>query len=316
MAEEWRAVRDAHARPWMGRGEKGRTAGRGMPIPRRSPGATNRAAGGKVFGAAGAWWLLCLVGVLTAVLLLGGGGPAQTADFTRSWLPPSPGHPFGTDHAGRDLLERTLAGARVSLLVGLAAAGTSSAIGLLVGGLAGSVAHRAGGWLDSVLMRLVDAVNALPHLVLGIVIVALLGPSLTSVVISVALTHWTTTARIVRAEMLALTGAGFVEAAVGAGASRWWVLSRHLLGHVLARALLATVLMVPHAIMHESALSFLGLGLQDDRASLGTIIEQSRSAVLAGHWWPAVLPGLVLVLLSLAVYWVAERLRPVSVGRS
>ena len=112
------------------------------------------------------------------------------------------------------------------------------------------------------------------------------------------------------------SAAGFVEAAVGAGASRWGVLSRHLLGHVLSRALLATVLMVPHAIMHESALSFLGLGLQDDRASLGTLIEQSRSAVLAGHWWPAVLPGLVLVLLSLAVYWLAERLRPVSVGRS
>lgn len=304
MAEGWRTVRDAHLRPWAG------------SIRRRPAAPAGAAGGGSAFGTAGAWWLLGLVAVLAAVLLLGAGGSAQTVDFTRSWLPPSTEHPFGTDHAGRDLLERTLAGARVSLLVGLAAAGTSSVIGLLVGGLAGSVAHRAGGWLDSLLMRLVDAVNALPHLVLGIVIVALLGPSLTSVVISVAVTHWTTTARIVRAELLALTGSGFVEAAVGAGASRWWVLTQHLLGHVLSRALLATVLMVPHAIMHESALSFLGLGLQDDRASLGTIIEQSRSAVLAGHWWPAVLPGLVLVLLSLAVYWVAERLRPASVGRS
>lgn len=292
MAEAWRPVRDAPTRPW---------AGRGGPVRG---------------GAGGAWWLLGLVAALVLLLLVGGGDRPATADFTRSWWPPSGEHPFGTDHAGRDLLQRTLAGARISLLVGLAAAGTSGVIGLLVGGLAGSVAHRPGGWLDPVLMRLVDAVNALPHLVLGIVIVALLGPSLTSVVVSVALTHWTTTARIVRAELLALTGAGFAEAAVGAGASRWWVLSRHLLGHVLSRALLATVLMVPHAIMHESALSFLGLGLPDDRASLGTIIEQSRSAVLAGHWWPAVLPGLVLVLLSLAVYGLAERLRPVSVGRS
>ena len=286
---EWRTVGDAHARPW---------------------------AGGSSLGAVSAWWVLGLLGALAAVLLFGGGGQTQGADFTRSWLPPSTDHPFGTDHAGRDLLERTLVGARISLLVGLAAAATSSVIGLLVGGVAGSVAHRSGGWLDSLLMRLVDAVNALPHLVLGIVIVALLGPSLSSVVISVAVTHWTTTARIVRAEVLALTGAGFVDAAVGAGASRWWVLTRHLLGHVLARALLATVLMVPHAIMHESALSFLGLGLQDERASLGTIIEQSRAAVLAGHWWPAVLPGLVLIGLSLAVYRLAERVRPAPLGRS
>ncbi|WP_131105254.1 ABC transporter permease [Ornithinimicrobium sufpigmenti] len=316
MAEPWRTVRDAHLRPWVGRGPSNRAAGPGMQMRRRWPATAATSGAGPTAGPRGARWVLGLVAILAAVLLLGGGGVGQTADFARSWLPPSADHLFGTDHAGRDLLERTLAGARVSLLVGLAAAGTSSVIGVLVGGLAGSVAHRAGGWLDSLLMRLVDAVNALPHLVLGIVIVALLGPSLSSVVISVAVTHWTTTARIVRAEMLALTGSGFVEAAVGAGASRWWVLSRHLLGHVLSRALLATVLMVPHAIMHESALSFLGLGLQDDRASLGTLIEQSRSAVLAGHWWPAVLPGLVLVLLSLAVYWLAERLRPVSVGRS
>lgn len=294
MAEGWRTVRDDRQRPWA--------AGTGT-----SSAARRRAR---------LWWLLTLAGIVVLVLLLGATVEVQRADFSRAWLPPSGQHPFGTDHAGRDLLDRTLAGTRVSLLVGLAAAASSGLLGLLVGGVAGSVAHRAGAWLDSVLMRVVDAVNSLPHLVLGIVIVALLGPSLRSVVISIAVTHWTTTARIVRAEVLALTGSGFVEAAVGAGASRWWVLTRHLAGHVLGRALLATVLMVPHAIMHESALSFLGLGLQDDRASLGTIIEQSRSAVVAGHWWPAVLPGLVLVLLSLLVFVVAERLRPSSRGRA
>lgn len=297
MADTWRAVRDERARPWA----------------RGSGGAPRYAGAGA--GRSTLRWALVLVAVVVVVLLVGGGVDEQRADFARAFLPPSSEHPFGTDHAGRDLLDRTLAGARVSLLVGLATAGISGALGLLVGGVAGSVAHRPGGWLDPVLMRAVDAMNALPHLVLGIVIVALLGPSLNSVIVSVALTHWATTARIVRAEVLALNAAGFVESAVGVGASRWWVLSRHLAGHVLGRALLATVLMVPHAIMHESALSFLGLGLPDEQASLGTIIEQSRSAVLAGHWWPAVLPGLVLVLLSLVVFLVAERLRPRSRGR-
>lgn len=294
MAEAWRTVRDERRRPWASARAQAPGRGRSRPVV----------------------WGLALAALLVVVLLVGSPPSAQQADFARAYLPPGTQNAFGTDHAGRDLLQRTLAGARVSLLVGIAAAFTSGVLGLLVGGLAGSVASRPGGWVDTVLMRLVDAVNALPHLVLGIVIVALLGPSLTSVVVSVALTHWTTTARIVRAELLALGGAGFVEAAVGAGGSRWWVFSRHLLGHVLGRALLVTVLMVPHAIMHESALSFLGLGLPDSQASLGTIIEQSRSAVLAGHWWPAVLPGLVLVGLSLAVFVLAERLRPVVAGRS
>lgn len=291
MAEPWRTVGAERSRPWAG---------------------TDRRAGRRP---ASRWWV-ALLAVAVVVLLLGAGAESQSADFTRAFLPPSADHPFGTDQAGRDLLARSLAGARVSLLVGLVAALVSSVVGVVVGGLAGSLASRSGGLVDGALMRLVDAVNALPHLVLGIVIVALLSPSLGSVVLSVALTHWTTTARLVRAELLALQGAGFVEAAVGAGAGRWWVLSRHLFAHVAGRVVLATVLMVPHAIMHESALSFLGLGLPDDQASLGTIIEQSRTAVLAGHWWPAVLPGLLLVLLSLVVFALAERLRPESRGRA
>ncbi|WP_299519855.1 ABC transporter permease [uncultured Serinicoccus sp.] len=290
-AEGWREVAGARSRPWAGTRRVVRRAG------------------------SGPWWI-ALGGLVVLVLLLGAGAADQRADFSQAFLPPSAEHPFGTDQAGRDLLTRSLAGARVSLLVGLVAALVSSVVGVVVGGLAGSLASRGRGVVDGALMRLVDAVNALPHLVLGIVIVALLGPSLGSVILSVALTHWTTTARLVRAELLALEGAGFVEAAIGAGAGRWWVLSRHLLAHVLGRVVLATVLMVPHAIMHESALSFLGLGLPDDQASLGTIIEQSRTAVLAGHWWPAVLPGLLLVALSLAVFALGERLRPASRGRA
>jgi peptide/nickel transport system permease protein len=295
MAEPgtWAPVPD-HGRPWD-------RLARGRTPPGRLRGARVAVAAGLV--------------VLALVVLLPG-GEADRADFANALLPPSGEHPFGTDQAGRDLLARSLAGARVSLLVGLAAAVSAAVLGTLVGGAAGALARRGGGGADALLMRVVDGVNALPHLVLGIVVVAMLGPSLTSVVISIAVTHWTTTARLVRAELLALSTAGFVEAAVGAGASRRSVLVHHQLPHVAGRVLLATVLMVPHAIMHESALSFLGLGLGDDRTSLGTIIEQSRTAVLAGAWWPAVLPGLVLVGLSLLVVLVAERVRPRSVGRA
>lgn len=292
MAERaWRELPVDRSRPWD------RLVGSG---PGRRTGRT--------------WVLLLLLGILAAVVLAPAGPGA--VDFGQALQPPSPEHLFGTDQAGRDLLVRTVSGARVSLLVGLVAALSAGVVGTLVGGLAGVSARRGGGGLDAVLMRGVDAVNALPHLVLGIVVVAMLGPSLGSVVASIAVTHWTTTARLVRGELLALSTAGFVEAAVGAGAGRWWVLVRHQLAHVAGRVLVATVLMVPHAIMHESALSFLGLGLGQDRTSLGVVIEQSRGAVLAGAWWPVVLPGLVLVALSLLVFVLSEQLRPRAVGRS
>ncbi len=294
MAEPaWRSLPVDPGRPWD------RLVGGGQARRRR---------GRRAFA------LLAVLAVLAAVLLAPAG--QGQVDFADALRPPSAAHPFGTDQAGRDLLVRTVSGARVSLIVGLVAAVSAGVVGTLVGGLAGTSARRGGGGLDAVLMRAVDAVNALPHLVLGIVVVAMLGPSLTSVVISIAVTHWTTTARLVRGELLALSTAGFVEAAVGAGAGRWWVLVRHQLAHVLGRVLVATVLMVPHAIMHESALSFLGLGLGDDRTSLGIIIEQSRGAVLTGAWWPVLLPGLVLVALSMLVFVLSEQLRPRAVGRS
>lgn len=290
---DWRTVRADGDRPWDR-----------LPSPR----SLSRS------GAAGRWTVLTALLVLVLFLVLPGAAQQQ-ADFLNALAPPSEEHLFGTDHAGRDLLSRTISGARVSLLVGVVAAVTAGILGSLVGGLSGALARRGGGGIDSWLMRLVDTVNSLPHLVLGIVIVAMLRPSLNSVIISIAVTHWTTTARLVRAEVLALSTVGFVEASLGAGASRWWVLTRHQIAHVFGRVLLSVVLMVPHAVMHESALSFLGLGLQESEVSLGTIIEESRSSVLTGAWWPVVLPGLVLVGLSLVVYVIAESLRPRSRGR-
>ncbi|MEU0381612.1 ABC transporter permease [Streptomyces cyaneofuscatus] len=234
----------------------------------------------------------------------------QAVDLANKLHPPSWAHPFGTDDVGRDLLLRCVYGLRVSLLVGLVAALTATVIGTAIGALAGSF----GGWPDRVVMRIVDTLSSIPHLLLGIFIVAMFRPGVWPVIISVALTHWISTARIVRSEVLSLRSRPFIDAAVSGGASRVRVIVRHLLPGVLPQAGLAAVLMVPHAMWHESALSFLGLGLPAHQASLGNLVQSARGSLLAGDWWPTLFPGLFLIIPTLALAGIAgawrDRINP------
>ncbi|MCQ8769655.1 ABC transporter permease [Streptomyces telluris] len=234
----------------------------------------------------------------------------QAVDLAAKLRPPSWAHPFGTDEVGRDLLLRSVYGLRVSLLVGVAAALAATVIGTAVGAVAGAL----GGWTDRVLMRLVDLFSSVPHLLLGIFVVTMFRPGVWPVVASVVVTHWLSTARIVRAEVLSLRSRPYVDAAVSGGASRWRVAVRHLLPAVLPQAGLAAVLMIPHAIWHESALSFLGLGLPTHQASLGNMVQSARGSLLAGDWWPTLFPGLFIIVPTLAVAGLAaawrERLNP------
>ncbi len=234
----------------------------------------------------------------------------QAVDLAAKLRPPSLAHPFGTDDVGRDLLLRCVYGLRVSLLVGVVAAVVATVIGTAVGALAAA----SGGWVDRLVMRLVDVFASVPHLLLGIFIVAMFRPGVWPVVVSVALTHWLSTARIVRAEVLSLRSRPYVDAAISGGASRLRVAVRHLLPGVLPQAGLAAVLMVPHAIWHESALSFLGLGLPSHQASLGTLVQSARGSLLAGDWWPTLFPGLFIIVPTLAIAGLAgawrERINP------
>ncbi|MCX2947340.1 ABC transporter permease [Lentzea sp. NEAU-D7] len=221
----------------------------------------------------------------------------QYVDLAIANQPPSAAHLFGTDELGRDVLLRCVYALRVSLTVGVVAAVISAVAGTAVGALAGSI----GGWFDRILMRVVDAIASVPHLLLGIVIVAVLRPSLSAVIISIALTHWLTAARIVRSEVLSLRTRPFIDAAIVGGASRTQVLTRHLLPNVAPQVLLATTLMVPHAVWHETALSFLGLGLPPHAASVGNMINDAQRSLLVGGWWMSLAPGLLLIITTLAV---------------
>ncbi|MFR9725523.1 ABC transporter permease [Streptomyces sp. MS19] len=234
----------------------------------------------------------------------------QAIDLTARLIPPSWDHPFGTDDVGRDLLLRSVYGLRVSLTVGVVAALVAAVLGLAIGCVAGA----AGGRTDRLLMRLVDTFSAVPHLLMGIFIVAMFRPGVWPVIVSVGLTHWVSTARIVRAEVLSLRTRPYIDAAISGGAGRRRVVLRHLMPAVLPQAGLAAVLMVPHALWHESALSFLGLGIPAHQASLGTMINAARGPLAAGDWWPTLFPGLFIILPTLAIAGLAgawrERINP------
>lgn len=245
------------------------------------------------------WALAVLAAVALYALvvpLLAGDDPRLT-DFAAAHQPPSPSHWFGTDPAGRDLFVHTAAGLRVSLLIAAVCALASTVLGLVVGVAAGAL----GGRTDRIVMRLVDGVNALPHLLLGIVIVALYPGNLAAIVASIALTHWTQVARIARTEVRTVRTAHYVEAARLSGATRSRVMATHLAPAAAGHAMVAVVLLLPHAIWHESTLSFLGLGLPPDAASLGTLLQDARAAVLTGSWWSLAFPAAALVVTILAV---------------
>ena len=229
----------------------------------------------------------------------------QVADFARSLQAPGGEALLGTDHSGYDLGVRTAQGLRISLAIAVACAVLATLVGLVVG--VGAV--TVGGWFDAIVMRLVDGVNALPHLVVGVVIAAMWRGEPIAIVASIALTHWPAVARVVRAELLEATSAGWVETARLAGASRTFIATRHLLPAVSGQVLVAMTVLLPHAVWHETTLSFLGVGLSPDEASLGSLLGQARGGVLTGAGWTLVVPGVALMAAALACAAAASSLR-------
>ncbi len=252
-----------------------------------------------------AWPLGVLALIALAALLIPAIAGEQGADFSAALQPPGSGHPLGTDHFGHDLLVRCAQGLQISLLI----AAVCAVVATVLGALIGTASALIGGWLDALVMRVVDGFNALPHLVLGIVIAAMWRGAPLAIIASIALTHWPAVARVVRAELLAVTDAGWVQTSRLAGASRWFVARQHLLPAVAGQALVAMVMLLPHAVWHESTLSFLGVGLSPEQASLGTLLGQARGDVLLGAWWTLVFPAAALILTALTFSAAGAKLR-------
>lgn len=255
-----------------------------------------------------------LIGILLIVLAvgmaLGAGyfypsGPWSLAGPPRLWPGQNPAFPLGTDSLGRDLAAGLFHGSRVSLAVGAAAAVVSVVIGTVVGGLSGYY----GGWLDDVLMRLTDAMQTIPSFLSAIAIVGIVGPSLPTIIVAIAVVSWPMIARLVRAEFLRLRTYDFVQSCRIVGMSDMRIIFTQILPNCLAPIIVASSVLVATAIIVEASLSFLGLG-DPNAMSWGTILGNGRAA-LRTAWYMTAIPAVALVLTVLALNLVGDALNDV-----
>ncbi len=237
-------------------------------------------------------------------------GPNAT-DLVHRLAPPGGGHHFGTDDLGRDVLSRMIHGARVSLAVGFAA----TLISLIVGSFLGALAGYYGGAADWIVSRLIELVLCFPFLFLVLGIVALFRPSLWTIMIALGLTSWTTEARYVRGEFLRIREMEFAQAARASGARDTRIIFRHLLPNALAPVLVSASFGVASAILTESALSFLGLGVAVPTASWGSILSVAEQYIDYA-WWLVLFPGLAIFTTVAAFNVIGDRIRDALDPRS
>jgi len=249
--------------------------------------------------------VLLILMAIFAPLLSGGKSPLDQ-DLAMRLAAPSAAHWFGTDELGRDILARTLYGARVTLTIVLLVSVVVVPIGLAVGTIAG---YR-GGWIDALLMRITDIFLAFPRLILALAFAAALGPGIENAVIAISLTAWPPYARIARSETLTIARSDFVQAAVLQGASTWRILFRHIVPLCLSSVIVRLTLDMAGIILTAAGLGFLGLGAQPPTAEWGAMVSSGRDVIL-DQWWVATIPGLAIFIVSLGFNLLGDGLRDV-----
>jgi peptide/nickel transport system permease protein len=248
--------------------------------------------------------LFLAVGLIAAAAPLLTVNDPFVQDVTHKLAGPSAAHIFGTDEYGRDIWARIIYGARLSLLIGLA----STAVAIMVGSLIGIVAGWYGGRLDAFAMQVMDVLLAFPSLILGMIVVAMLGPSLANIILAIALTSIPAFARIARAPTIVLKGRDFIEACRSLGFSTPRILVRHVLPNILAEILVMGSLWLANAIRTEASLAFIGLGLRPPTPTWGGMIREGFDNILDSPWL-AVVPGTAVLIVILALNLIGDGLR-------
>lgn len=246
--------------------------------------------------------------VFLAVVCIWGGLSTEIArvtDFSRVNIPPCLRYPFGTDWLGRDMLARTLKGLSMSIWIGILSAAVSAAVALVLGITSATMGKAA----DSVISFLIDLIMGVPHILLLILISVALGKGLRGVIIGVSLTHWPSLARLIRAEVIQLRESPYIQIARRLGKGRWYIAGKHMLPHLIPQFIVGLVLLFPHAILHESSVTFLGFGLSTEQPAIGIVLSEAMQYLVTGKWWLALFPGLLLVFTVVMFYVTGESLR-------
>jgi peptide/nickel transport system permease protein len=253
---------------------------------------------------AGGVVLAAIVGACVIVPFVVPESASNRVDPTLFRAPPSLPHPFGNDDVGRDILWRTIYGGRISLAIGA----LSISIAMTVGVVLGSLSGYYGGWVDSLIMRLTDAVLSMPALLLLIVMTRILGPSVPTIILVIAFLNWMQVTRMVRANFLSLKAQDFVLAARALGVSDRSIIFRHVLPNTFAPVVVAATLGVGYAIILEASASFLGLGVQPPTASWGSMLYRAQTLMEQAPW-VAIFPGLMILVTVMAINFIGEGLR-------
>lgn len=241
---------------------------------------------------------VCIAGVMCTEA-------ARVTDFSRKNLAPGIPYLFGTDWLGRDMLVRTLKGMSLSIFIGMLSAVISAVLALMMGIASATMGKR----VDGVITWLIDLIMGIPHMLLLILISVAVGKGFKGVVIGVALTHWTSLARLIRAEVIQLKESPYIKIAEKLGKSKWYIAGKHMLPHLVPQFIVGLVLIFPHAILHESSITFLGFGLSTEQPAIGIILSEAMKYLVTGKWWLALFPGIFLVLTVVLFYILGESLR-------
>lgn len=218
-------------------------------------------------------------------------------NFSQKNLAPSINHLFGTDWMGRDMFYRTMKGITLSIKIGLLSSFFSGVVALVLG----LMSATCGKVVDSIISWFVDLVLSVPHILLIILVCFAVGGGLKGVVIGVALTHWPSLARLIRSEVMQIKSSEYVKISKNFGKSNFYIAKRHIFPHILPQLLVGTLLIFPHAVLHEASITFLGFGLSPHEPAIGIILSESMKYLSTGYWWLAFFPGLALLIASMMV---------------
>lgn len=220
------------------------------------------------------------------------------ANFMEKNLPPSTTHIFGTDAQGRDMYLRTLKGLSLSFKI----SSIATLIAILISAIFSFLLAVGGEVMDTFITWLIDVFLSLPHMLFVILISVAVGKGVKGVIFGLSLTHWTGLTRLIRSELKHIKTQDFIKASKSFGKSKAWIAIHHILPHLSGQIFVAAILLFPHAILHESAISFLGFGLSLSTPAIGIILSESMNYIQAGYWWLGFFPGLMLVILVLIIY--------------